>query len=286
MEKTKAMLALERIELKRELNEYLHISQTATVDYGPHKGEKLYRLPESEKMKLRIHVSIMTGKLEGIAGVGTTCACNGNCLEAIKDGNSPCASCFAMQLAAQYNALRQWLEFNYDRLAYELIPESELRELCERLAKFQRRLVRIEFAGDVGSVIHATNYLRLIAIGREYGLYFGVWTKLLHVWESAFNDFGYKPENMTFLFSAPGLNQTELSGITEKYWFVDCIFVVCDADQIENVAKVWESNGHKVHYCKCDKGSCANRNICGFCYNSESQRKPGEKAGIILEALR
>ncbi len=70
------------------------------------------------------------------------------------------------------------------------------------------------------------------------------------------------------------------------YDFIDCYFLVVDGAKMPEVVENLENAGNKVWYCHCDTGSCANENICSFCYMKKSRRAAGEKPVWIVEKLR
>lgn len=282
--------ALVKIAEKIAFTPYDNPKNHATISAGIFKGEKLWKLSDNDIINhVPVHVSVMTGKLEGLLSISTACTCNQNCVENMKDPDSPCHMCFAAKTLAQYTALREHCEANLKILNNRVLTDSEIDVLCRQLCKAFDKRVRIEFCGDIETPLQGINYLRIIEAGKAYGLYFGVWTKLLNVWKHSFEIFGNKPENMTFIYSAPSLNQTvEPKHKLPEYWFVDCVFIVCDKEKYEDVKAEWIESGYNVHDCKCENGSCANNEICGYCFNRISRRignKPTD-VNIILEVLR
>jgi len=279
-----APVALDRIDIKRMFPE--EVKDHATVTLAG-KKVRLIDIPDDIRLLLPIHISIMSGKLFGVNAISTTCVVNAECLRAMNDPTSPCFNCFAAKTAAQYNALREHLENNYRVLNGRELTDDECNALCAALAKSKGKSgrARIEPFGDVGSVQHARNYIKIIRAGAAYGLYFGAWTKLPHIWNAAFAIDG-KPENMTFMYSAPALNQTE-APVAECYSWIDNVFMVAEKAAYEQTAQALLDAGKILHRCKCEKGSCMNNDICGYCYRSDSRRENhGNKIAWIIEALR
>ena len=248
-------------------------------------GKRLIEVIPEVKVQLNLHISKMSGKLEGLYALSTTCVCNGNCIERMKDPESPCHYCFAAAVASRYPALREWLVNNHTILNSRLLTEEEIEDLCKQLSKAYEGKVRIEFAGDIDTVLQGINYIRIMEAGKKYGLYFGMWTKLPQIWDLSIKEAG-KPSNVTFILSGCKLNQTE-SGLIHCYNWIDCIFVVCNRDMYDYTKAELLKRGEIVHDCRCEKGSCADNNICGFCYRNISRKEANNgKVVWILERLR
>lgn len=287
----KAIQAMERIEIKKAYPE--HVKQHARVNDAyvystcPElKGMRLIDVDIATAAKLNVRFSVMSGKLDGLFAISTTCTINPRCLQGMQDPNSPCYYCFAAATASQYNSLREWLENNYRILSGRDLTDNEIHALCVELAKNKRsRFVRIEFAGDVGNVTQVRNYIRIVKAGREYGLYFGIWTKQLDLWDAGIKLEG-KPINCTLIYSAPQTNQTEFP-IVNAYNWVDCIFVVANKKEFDKVWNTIAAAGYPMHKCMCENGSCNNTNICAFCYRPIARRENNNgMISVIVEMLR
>jgi len=277
-----ALTALEKIEIARAYPDAVKSHAMVRVN-----GQKvrLIDLTEKQRLALPVHLSVMTGKLKGIKALSTTCVINSECLRAMNDPSSPCYQCFAAKTAAQYNSLREHLENNYLILNSRELSTNECKAICKGLKGRNRTKVRLEPFGDVGTVQQALNYVKIMNVGKEYGLTFGVWTKLPHVWAQAFN-IASKPTNMIFQYSAPSLNQTDIP-IIRAYDFFDNAFIVCDTDKYNDVKAQLQADNRQIHECQCAAGSCHNDDICGYCYRLEGRKeRHNNECGYIIEKLR
>lgn len=153
--------------------------------------------------KSPIHVSDnMSGKMDGIPSISTSCVCNPICIARMKNGNSICAKCFAVGTIKHYGALGKALESNF-----HLLNDSVLDlDLLPRF-KSSVEIVRIESFGDVASVTQAINYANICKVNPH--VTFAWWSKNMSIIQKAFDIVG-KPSNVIMVESAP-LMDTEIN---------------------------------------------------------------------------
>lgn len=169
-----------------------------------------------------VHVSdSMTGKMAGIPSISTSCICNPICQKRMTDNNSICSKCFAAATVGRYDNMTAALESNY-----YLFNESVLNlDLLPRFGNV--RFVRLESFGDCGSVTHAINFINLCKVNPD--ITFACWTKNPRFYDAAFQVAGGKPDNLIMVISSPIIGKVA----EKKYAWIDKIFTVYSADQIE-----------------------------------------------------
>ena len=173
-----------------------------------------------------LHISEnMTGKLEDVNAISTASSVNPICQVRAKDCTSICSHCFALLTLDRYTDLEQAAIINlvvlnamiYSKAAWKAvrIPASDAGDIF-----------RIEAFGDTASAIQAANYV-IMAETHRHIKSFGIWSKNLGFWATAFDALG-KPRNIIFTASSPIMN-TPVE-IPERFkWFVDHVFTVYDA---------------------------------------------------------
>ena len=145
-----------------------------------------------------IHVSdYMSGKMEGIPSISTSCLVNPICIKRMQDGESVCAHCFAAATMQRYSSAGQHAENNFYLLNAGIIP-------ADLLPRFKNvAIVRIESFGDVASVTQAVNYINIAKVNPF--ITFAAWTKNASIWNAAIEQAG-KPENLSLVYSSFKLN--------------------------------------------------------------------------------
>lgn len=149
-----------------------------------------------------IHVfDYMTGKMEGIPSISTSCLENPICIERMKNGEAVCFHCFAAASLDRFKTAGIHAANNFHLLNAMIIPD-------ELLPRFRNvSIVRIESFGDVASVIQAINYLNICLANPS--VTFAAWTKNANIWNAAIDEWlaGEKPENLSLVYSSFKLNQ-------------------------------------------------------------------------------
>lgn len=207
-----------------------------------------------------LHVSeSMTGKLEDVNAISTASSANPICQARSKDCDSICSHCFALLTLDRYNDLEQAAIVNlvilnamvYSRAAWKTarIPASAAGDIF-----------RIEAFGDTASAIQAANYVIMAATHRHIKA-FGIWSKNLGFWASAFEALG-KPRNIIFTASSPVMNTP--ATIPERFrWFLDHVFTVYTSDY---------AIAHDINI-NCGDRKCAN---CRRCYKRTTETAVSE----------
>jgi hypothetical protein len=197
--------------------------------------------------KSPIHVSDnMSGKMDGIPSISTSCVCNPICIARMKNGNSICAKCFAVATIKHYGALGKALESNF-----HLLNDSVLDlDLLPRF-KSSVEIVRIESFGDVASVTQAVNYANICKVNPN--VTFAWWSKNMSIIKKAFDIVG-KPNNVIMVESAPMLD-TEIQP---------------SCDIVDKTFTVYTKMSHNIN---CGKRSCMK---CRRCYRKDTEKSVKE----------
>ena len=193
-----------------------------------------------------LHVSDdMSGKMQGIPSVSTSCLVNPICKARMKQGDSICAHCFAETTLRRYTACGKAMESNFHLLNDSVLP-LDLLPIFANVA-----IVRIESFGDVASVTQAINYANLCKVNPN--VMFAWWSKNMNIIKTAFDKVG-KPSNVIMVESAPMLD-TEIEPSNE---YVDKTFTVYTHDHGQ---------------INCGKRSCLG---CRGCYRWDTEKSRKE----------
>lgn len=186
----------------------------------------------------------MSGKMDGIPSVSTSCLVNPYCQARMKNGEMVCAHCFAETQQKQYSASREHSIANYELLNGEILP----KELLPKFGNVQK--VRIESFGDLGSITQAINYLHMVEVNPH--VTFAWWTKNHNFVIKAIERVGKKPKNLVLVASSVKLN--EAAKMPEYF---DKVFTVYDKKTIAR---------DKIDI-NCGARSCV---TCGRCYSKRT----------------
>lgn len=212
---------------------------------------------------------MMTGKMEGIPSISTSCLMNPRCLARMEkayeedDAKCICWECFAAQGISYKKGLRENLEQNFELLNSRVLSTDELLQFRKMV-----EIARIESWGDVASVTQALNYINLMNLNPQ--VTFGMWTKNPDLWDEAIKANG-KPDNMIALYSSPIINR--VTDVREKYPWFDKIFTVYTKEFVAEHPEIVINCGTKV----CDH--------CRLCYSKNDTifinelRKADQKKG-------
>ncbi len=208
--------------------------------------EKLYLLKKSKYAiaKSPIHVSdSMSGKMDGIPSISTSCLCNKICIARQKNKKSICSKCFAVGTIRQYSSLGKALRSNFELLNSSVLDLGLLPRF-----KSTVEIVRIESFGDVASVTQAINYANICKVNPH--VTFAWWSKNMGICKKAFDKVG-KPENVIMVESSPMMD-VEVMPSNE---YVDKTFTVFS---------------HENPQINCGKRSCI---TCRRCYRKDTEKE-------------
>lgn len=189
------------------------------------KRNEIVSIKSFEKLT-GIHFTLNhTGKMEGMQSLSTSCVCNPACLARMKDKDSICSHCFAAAMHKRYTALGIRMEQNTVALSARLYSHEELPIINAAFFRF-------ESFGDLSSVTHARNYLRICK--RNPWTRFALWTKNPGYLAQAIKLEG-KPNNLNVILSSPYMDTV---ADASRWEFVDKVFTVWTKSAIkaQNVA--------------------------------------------------
>ncbi len=193
----------------------------------------------------------MSGKMQNIGSISTSCEKNPICLARMKAGDSICAECFAYNTVRRYSELGKNCAMNYELLTSEVLPVEMLP-----IFKPEVEIIRIESFGDVGNVTHAINYINIINANPH--VTFAWWSKNAWIINEAFAQCG-KPKNVVMIESSEKLNVQK-----EKSENFDKVFTVYDSEHIA-------SGNVNIN---CGARSC---DTCRRCYSKRTGAVVNEK---------
>lgn len=143
-----------------------------------------------------LHISdSMSGKMEGINSLSTSCLDNEFCQKMQKCKGLICHDCFSVNVQNRYKDLQKNLINNGKVLRSEVLTE---------FPKLNDLVFRIESFGETDNDIQAENYLRLIE--NNPNTRFGLWSKRMDIYKRVILERGSYPPNVTFMESSPRLN--------------------------------------------------------------------------------
>ena len=198
-----------------------------------------------ELMPNGLHFTIKHyGKMSGVCSLSTSCKDNITCINRVKQGDSVCAKCFAMNQLSRWASMRPCLKKNLDILTSRKLTLKEIPIIYT-----PSNLFRFESFGDCMNETQAINYL-LIAKNNP-SVNFAAWTKNTAFYIKACEKIG-KPSNLQLIKSSVKINEVDKLADSEKPFF-NKVFTVYSKDFIEN---------HNVKI-NCGAKSCA---TCRRCY--------------------
>lgn len=185
---------------------------------------RLARKAKKWTAKTGVHISFtLTAKLELVVAIGTNPHKNPHCEAMSKHEHCICHDCYSR--ACKYTATNRNTAENYDILNDHIIPVSEWFDLEGY------PLVRIEWSGDLASIVQSQNYINFI--NRNPLSHFGWWTKHLNYVCPLF-DLDGKPANVSLVYSSPVVGVP--AHIPAKWMhYVDHRFTVYDVPQNDSV---------------------------------------------------
>lgn len=146
-----------------------------------------------------VHISVMTGKLDGLRAISTNTRTNPYCIKqnASGDPDNICTKCYSHTMLSSYRKnMQPALQRNSDALSTRVLPTVDLPKITDPVFRFDAH----------GELINETHLLNLVAIC-EYnpGTAFALWTKRNDIVSKYFRTRA-KPANMTLIYSNPKIS--------------------------------------------------------------------------------
>lgn len=223
----------------------------AARDYVRNNGINADTLIPDFILSLRTTHS-MKAKLEFLHSFNTYCAMNARCIARHAAGETICKKCYSFTLTAIYDGLQRKLIQATFLFCNEIIKPEDMPILDNT------EYERLESFGDLNNRIHAINFINLCI--RNKKTRFVLWTKNPDIIYNAYLETGYKPQNMTLIYSSPKINIIDRS-VIGKYIIngkdmIDRIFTVFTAEYaiLNNIA-IHCIDSHCMTCKRCYKGN-------------------------------
>lgn len=159
----------------------------------------------------------MTGKMEGMMSLSTSCKTNPFCAKHAEVKGSICEKCYAQRQMKRYKNMAQCFERNAEILISSVIP-------MEYLPTLNVAFFRFESFGDLINTTQVINYFNICK--KNPYTKFALWTKNPQLIKPVATE---KPENLQIVLSSMLINKSAKS----KYTFIDKVFTVYDQETID-----------------------------------------------------
>jgi hypothetical protein len=146
---------------------------------------------------MRIHFSVMSGKLEGLRAISTNTATNEFCIDQNKHGgdNNICTKCYSHAMLRTYRKnMAPALQRNSDYLSSALIP-------IEHIPFIPDAYLRIDAHGELINDTHFMNILRIAERNPHCSV--ALWTKRVDIVRRVLKQWLAKPANLILIYSNP-----------------------------------------------------------------------------------
>jgi hypothetical protein len=147
-----------------------------------------------------IHISKMTGKLEGFKAISSNTVTNPYCIKQFNCGNADniCTKCYSHTMLNSYRKnMQPALERNSQLLASEILPVDQLPVILEAFFRFNAH-------GELINTNHLANLVN-IAIKNPH-CNFALWTKQNGMIQEYFAT-NAKPSNLILIYSNPKIGK-------------------------------------------------------------------------------
>lgn len=141
-----------------------------------------------------IHISKMTGKLEGFKAISSNTVTNPYCIQQFNCGNSDniCTKCYSHTMLNSYRKnMQKPLEHNSQLLSSTVLPFDQLPVILDAFFRFNAH-------GELINIIHLTNLVN-IAVKNPH-CNFALWSKQNQLVQEYFAS-NQKPSNLILIFS-------------------------------------------------------------------------------------
>lgn len=186
------------------------------------KREVFLTIDNAEEL-MGVHYTLKhTGKMSGMQSLSTSCLCNKNCQNRVRNSNLVCSHCYAQRQMKIYKNLEKCLERNTEILTTKLLTDEEIPLINAAFFRF-------ESFGDLNNIIQVINYFRICKKNKH--VKFALWTKNPWIIAEVINNGEKKPRNLQIIYSSPYLNKCDDK--LNKYPFIDKVFTVYTKEYIK-----------------------------------------------------
>ena len=156
-----------------------------------------------------IHISKMSGKLEGLRAISTNTTTNDYCIKQYnkKDSKNICTFCYSQEMLRTYRKnMALALQRNSDIIGKKILREDGLPIILDAFFRFNAH-------GELINEINLINYVN-IALKNPH-CNFSLWTKRFDIVSKYFKD-NKKPKNFILIYSNPKINH--ILEVVPKYF--------------------------------------------------------------------
>ena len=146
-----------------------------------------------------VHISVMTGKLDGLRAISTNTRTNDYCIKqhASGDPSNICTKCYSHTMLSSYRKnMQPALQRNSDTLSTRMLDEDEVPRILDAYFRFDAH-------GELINMTHLAN-LALIC-EHNPGTSFALWTKRNDLVSKYFAVWA-KPANLILIYSNPKIS--------------------------------------------------------------------------------
>jgi hypothetical protein len=148
---------------------------------------------------MTVHISKMTGKLDGFKAISTNTITNKYCIKqnAIDKEDNICKFCYSHTMLKSYRKnMQPSLQRNSDLLSYKVIDHNQLPTILDAFFRFSAH----------GELINETHLINLVNIAfNNPHCNFALWTKRNDIISKYFKN-NDKPGNLILVFSNPKIS--------------------------------------------------------------------------------
>ena len=146
-----------------------------------------------------VHISVMTGKLDGLRAISTNTRTNDYCIKqhASGDPNNICTKCYSHVMLSSYRKnMQPALQRNSDALSQRILAGHEIPRVMDSVFRFDAH----------GELINNTHLQNLVAIANHNPrTSFALWTKRNDLVAKHFAK-APKPANLILIYSNPKIS--------------------------------------------------------------------------------
>jgi hypothetical protein len=149
--------------------------------------------------KDKVHISIMTGKLEGLKAISSNTTTNPYCIKQYNSKNEDniCTKCYSNIMLNSYRKnMQSPLQSNSNLLSNEILPNDKLPIILDAFFRFNAH-------GELINNIHLQNLVNITL--KNPSCNFALWTKQNGMIRQFFDN-NPKPANLILIYSNPKIN--------------------------------------------------------------------------------
>ena len=147
-----------------------------------------------------IHISTMSGKLQGLRAISTNTLTNPFCIKQNASGvaDNICTKCYSVNMLSTFRKnTAPALQRNSDLFTDHLLTDREVPFINERIFRFSAH-------GELISEMHAENLFKIASLNT--GCTFSLWTKRKDIIKKVLKRIA-KPDNLILIYSNPTIDK-------------------------------------------------------------------------------